>query len=314
MSCLLINDDDISRNLTMSQAVTCMEETFRLHAAGALIAPARSVSNMGEAGKLVFTVGGSTGGGALVGFRAYDMKHFKSPGRDELVAVFCGSTGSIRAVVAGTQLGPIRTGAIGGVAVKYLSHPDSKVLGLIGTGPQGRTQLLAAAAVRQFEKIRVFSRNPQRCAEFAAQMTRESGQPVQAAGSARDAVEDADVLICATVSPTPVIQADWLKPGVHINNIGPKFKNNHEFDLHVAERAARLITDTLAQVDDYGDEFITAQSPLHNSLQELAPFVAGTESIDRSPEEITLFYSLGLAGTEVTLAALVAERMTTQVS
>ncbi len=310
MSYLLITDDDIARHLSMPQAVTCMEEAFRLHAAGTLVAPARSDTDLAEAGKFVFTVGGSTGEKSLVGFRAYDMKHFKSPERDELVAVFSGNTGAIKALVAGTQLGPIRTGAIGGVAIKYLSSSDSKVLGLIGTGPQGRTQLLAAATVRQFDQIRVFSRNSQRCGEFAEQMSSELGQHVQAAISTRETVEGADVLISATVSPTPVIQADWLKPGVHINNIGPKFKNNQELDLSVAERSALLVTDTMAQVEKCGDQFITAASPLHDRLQELSPFVAGSTTSARVDEEITLFYSLGLAGTEVTLAALVAERMT----
>jgi len=312
VSYLLITDDDIARYLSMPQALTCMEESFRLHAADTLIAPARSDTDLAEAGKFVFTVGGSTGDNSLVGFRVYDMKHFKSSERDELVAVFCGNTGAIKALVAGTQLGPIRTGAIGGLAIKYLSRSNSKVLGLIGTGSQGRTQLLAAAAVRQFDKIRVFSRNPQHCGEFAEQMSKELGQLVQPAASTREAVEGADVLICATVSPTSVIQADWLKPGVHINNIGPKFKNNQELDLSVAERAALLVTDTMAQVDQYGDQFITAASPLHDRLQELAPIVAGTIIHERASEEITLFYSLGLAGTEVTLAALVAERMTAQ--
>jgi ornithine cyclodeaminase len=288
-----------------------MEETFRMHAAGTLFAPARSDTDLAEAGKFVFTVGGSTGENSLVGFRAYDMKHFKSPGRDELVAVFCGNTGAIKALVAGTQLGPIRTGAIGGVAIKYLSRSNSKVLGLIGTGPQGRTQLLAAAAVRQFDQIRVFSRNPQRCGEFAKQMSKELDQPIQVAASTREVVEGADVLITATISPTAVIQADWLKPGVHINNIGPKFKNNHELDITVAERAALLVTDTLAQVDKCGDEFITADSPLHSRLQELGPIVA-RPPIDRVSEEISIFYSLGLAGTEVTLAALIAEQMMAQ--
>jgi ornithine cyclodeaminase len=312
LRCLLITDDDIARHLSMSQAVTCMEETFRLHDEGTLIAPARSDSDLAEAGTLVFTVGGSTGENSLVGFRAYDAKHFKSPERDELVAVFCGNTGAIKALVTGTQLGPIRTGAIGGVAIKYLSRSDSKVLGLIGTGPQGRTQLLAAAAVRQFDQIRVFSRNAHRCGEFAEQMSGELSQPVQATATARAAVEDADVLITATVSATPVIQADWLKPGVHINNIGPKFKNNQELDLRVSGRASLLATDTMAQVKKCGEQFITAATPLHDRLQELAPIVAGSAAPDRAVEEITLFYSLGLAGTEVTLAALVAERMTAQ--
>jgi len=280
----------------MAQALTCIEETLRLHAAEKLIAPARSDTDLAEAGKFVFTVGGATGENSLVGFRAYDMKHFESSERDELVAVFCGNTGAIKTLVAGTQLGPIRTGAIGGVAIKYLSRSNSKVLGLIGTGPQGRTQLLAAAAVRQFDQIRVFSRNPQRCGEFADQMSNELGQQVNATASSREAVEGADVVISATVSPTPVIQAEWLKSGVHINNIGPKFKDNHELDLSVAERAALLVTDTMAQVHKCGDRFITSSSPLHDRLQELSPIVAGSAAPERASEEITFFYSLGLAG------------------
>jgi ornithine cyclodeaminase len=142
-------------------------------------------------------------------------------------------------------------------------------------------------------------------------MSKELDQPIQVAASTREVVEGADVLITATISPTAVIQADWLKPGVHINNIGPKFKNNHELDITVAERAALLVTDTLAQVDKCGDEFITADSPLHSRLQELGPIVA-RPPIDRVSEEISIFYSLGLAGTEVTLAALIAEQMMAQ--
>ena len=310
MSYRLISDGDLERRLTMPDAVACMEEAFRRHAAGRLRAPARSETELGEAGKLVFTVGGWPGDDSLVGFRAYDAKHFKSPARDELVAVFDGNTGALKALVAGTQLGPMRTGAIGGAAIKHLSRPDSRVLGLIGTGPQGRTQLLAAAAVRRFDEIRVFSRNTERCREFAERLSAELQQPVRAMGSAREAAEQADVLICATVSPTPVIEADWLKPGVHINNVGPKFRDNQELDLTVAERAAFLITDTLAQVEKYGDQFITAGTPQHDRLQELSPIIEGSVALDRKDDQLTLFYSLGLAGTEVALAALVAEQIT----
>ena len=305
----LITDADIEKCLSMPQAVACMDQAFQRHAAGTLVAPARSETDLGDAGKLVFTVGGWAGENSLVGFRVYDAKHFKSPDRDELVALFCGNTGAIKALVAGTQLGPIRTGAIGGLAIKHLSRADSRVLGVIGTGPQARTQLLAAAAVRQFDEIRIFSRNPERRRDFAERMSTELGQTVQAAASARDAAEAADVLICATVSPTPVVQADWLKPGVHINNVGPKFKNNHELDLSVAQRSTILVTDTLAQVEKCGDQFVTEGSPLHPRLQELAPIVAGSVSFARSDDDVTLFYSLGLAGTEVALAALVAEQL-----
>ena len=298
----LLTDDDVRQQLSMSDAVECMENAFRLHAAGTLQAPARAAVDLGEAGNMIFTVGGTQGENPLAGFRVYDLKHLGGPKRNELVVVFCGRTSALLGLVAGKLLGPIRTGAIGGVAIKYLSDPDAKTLGVIGTGPQAATQLEAAAAVRNLETIKVFSRNEENRWQFAKQMSDKLGREVQAVDSAREAVEKAEIVITATISSTPVLQADWLQPGVHINNIGPKFKDQTELDLDVISQTNRFITDTKAQVDKTGDRFILQGTEHFDSLEELSSIVAGTVEGRREASETTLFYSLGLAGTEMLLA------------
>jgi len=297
----VLTDDDVTKSLRMSAAVACMEDTFRKQAAGILVAPARITSDLDD-GQLVFTTGASKSNPAIVGFRAYDFKQLASPNRSEINAVFSAEDGSLRGLVIGTKLGAVRTGAIGGVAVKHLSNEDSRVLGMIGSGLQARTQLEAAVVVRAFETINVYSRNANRREHFAVEMSEKLGCKISSVHSAQAAVEDADVLICTTKSAVPVVEANWLKPGVHINNVGPKFTNNCEIGFDIAERAACLLTDTPVQMEIFGDQFILHGTPLAGAVVDLADVVAGKLSGRSSSDDITLFYSLGLAGTEVLLA------------
>ena len=315
MTIRILTDSDIE-SVGMANAIACMEEAFRQHAAGSLVAPGRLVSDV-QAGQLVFTVGASVSDSPVLGFRVYDLNQLHSAKRAEITAVLDGTDGSLRGLVTGPLLGAVRTGAIGGVAVKYLARDDAKSLGVIGTGFQARTQLEAAVKVREFTNVKVYSRAPQRRTRFAEHMSRKLDREIRAMDSAQSAVEDADVLICATTSNTPVLDAHWLKPGVHINNVGPKFKNRAELDIPVMERA-RLVTDSPRQAETFGDTFILHGTSMANSIEDLSTIVANASphaksrapcKAERVPDQITLFISLGLAGTEVVLAnQLLAER------
>ena len=308
MTLRVLSDNEIE-SVSMQLAVKCMEDAFRQHAAGNLVAPGRITSDV-NIGKLVFTVGATTTPHPVVGFRCYDFRHLASPRRAELTVVLDAEEGHLLGIVTGPFLGALRTGAIGGVAIDYLAAPDTKVLGLIGTGYQARTQLAAALAVRSFETVRVFSRNAERRCHFADEMRRRFDCDIREVETAQCAAVDADVLICATTSSTPVIQADWIKPGAHINTIGPKFKNNHELGQDVVQQATRLVTDTTAQLKAYGDTFLLHGWPQMDSVEDLSTIVAaaslpsptGGTTCDRSASDMTLFVSLGLAGTEVFLA------------
>ncbi len=297
----ILTDSDLADVLQMSDAVACMEDAFRQKAASELVAPGRMTCQL-QAGQLVFTAGATQGADPVVGFRVYDMKQLHSPDRDEITAVFSGKNGALRGLVIGTDLGAVRTGAIGGVAVKYLARSNAKVLGMIGTGFQARTQLQAASSVRDFETIKVYSRNSERRKQFADEMGQRLNRKIHTVDSSEQATRDADVLIASTTSSRPLVEADWLKPGVHIQNVGPKFKDRHEFSLDVAERAQRRVTDSPAQMEAYGEQFILQGTKLVDSVVDLAEIVTGTVPGRDSEEEITLFYSLGLAGTEVLLA------------
>ena len=308
MALRILTDKEIE-TVSMQLAVECMEDAFRQHAAGNLIAPGRLTSDV-NIGQLVFTVGAATAPQPVVGFRCYDFQHLASPRRAELTVLFDAEDGHLLGIVTGPLLGALRTGAIGGVAIDHLARRETKTLGLIGAGYQARTQLAAALAVRSFSTVRVFSRDPEKRHQFADQMRSQFDCDIQGVETAQHAAEEADVLICATNSSDPVIQADWLKPGVHINTIGPKFKDSHELGPDVGERATRLVTDSPAQLEAYGDTLLLHGGPQMNHVEGLSTIVAsqsppsqtGDPTSTRAATDITCFISLGLAGTEVFLA------------
>ncbi|QDT50854.1 L-lysine cyclodeaminase [Symmachiella dynata] len=301
MAIPLFTDDDVRHKLDMPTAIEVMQQAFGRQAAGTLAAPARLQADL-EVGKLVFTTGAATDSPSCLGFRVYDVTQLHSPGRAELTAVFNTDDGGLKGMVVGPLLGALRTGAIGGVAIKWLSRPDARVLGILGSGYQARTQLEAAVSVREFSEIHIHSRSVERCAAFAEEASKMTTAIVQSCPSAREVVEAADVLICATASSVPVFDPAWLRPGVHINTIGPKFHSASELEASVAGKAQRIVTDSLAQAAAFGEDFILYGSDDLARLVSLSDIISGNEPAPRAAEEISLFYSLGLAGTEVLLA------------
>jgi len=302
MTVRVLGDGDVERLITMSESVEVMAEACRRHAAGTQVAPARLAAPL-EWGQLVFTAGAySDPAGGRIGFRVYDMEHFGSAERDELVAVFDTANGSLLGLVAGSALGPLRTGAIGGAAVDTLARADASTLALIGTGKQARTQLAAACAVREFTRIRAFSRTAARCREFCREMSGSVGMDIEPADSAQQAVADADVVICSTVSDNPVLEADWIAAGTHVQNVGPKFRDSSELPVALYQAADVLVTDAPAQLADYGDRFLVAGTPDAERVVSLGEVISGAATGRTSDDQVTLFCSLGLAGTEVALA------------
>ena len=121
------------------------------------------------------------------------------------------------------------------------------------------------------------------------------------------------MLICASNSPTPILEAGWLRPGTHINTIGPKFKDGHELPVEAARKSHTIVTDSLRQVDgydSYASPYFLQHTPERKRMIELDEIVAGQRKGRSSPDELTLFCSVGLAGTEVVLADAVFNLLT----
>ncbi|MFC7225973.1 hypothetical protein N0B31_01045 [Salinirubellus salinus] len=296
----LLTDDDVAA-LEPSEVVGAMERAVRLHATGELRAPPRwSVEAVGAGGNeppgdLVFTCGATP---EAIGFRVYETLG-SGEGHTQLTAVWDGQNGRFRGLVEGHRLGVARTAGLNGVAIDHLARDDASVLGVLGTGPQARMGARVACAVREFDSARVFSPTREHRETFAERMAAKLGVPVEAHESAEPVVRESDVLYVATDARSPVFEPDWVRDGTHVCTLGPKFEGAHEVPLALADRASAVVTDSLAQVDGYADyrdpSFLAPER-----FVELGDVVSA--ELGRDPADVTLFCSVGLAGTEVVLA------------
>jgi ornithine cyclodeaminase len=286
----VISDGDVRATLRAGAAVRVSRDALVDAYRGTLKAPPRTGIDVGST-ELVFTAGGNASGTA--GFRCYGLW----PGHaDQLVAVW-DNKGSLRGVVVGTALGALRTGGLGGAAVDALAKPDASVCAVIGSGTQSWAQLWAACAVRTFSEVRVSSPTPENRAKFAARARDELGLNAVDLADSVAAVRDADVVLVATKSATPVLPATAFAPGCHVNTIGPKLRGASELPPELASVAAIVATDSPAQAAAYGNPFFTGRKLAH-----LGGIIAGDLPGRISEGQITLYCATGLAGAEVLLA------------
>jgi ornithine cyclodeaminase len=297
---LVLDDGKVRQLLESAAAIAAVRDSLAAQHAGRLIAPARLHADLGD-GDLLFTVGRLAG--TSYGFRVYDtMPTVES---DQVTVVYDDVSGRLAGVVTGEFLGAARTGAIGAVAVDVLARPDAGTLALIGSGSQAWTQLWAIRAVRALREVRVYSRDVAHRETFAQRARTELGLPAVAVGDPATALAGADVVVLATSSATPVIESGWIaEAGVHVTTLGPKLTNGHECPPDLAERADVILTDSLAQLGAYRAPFFLS-AVTQQRIGALSAAVAAAGPRRASPDQTTLFCSVGLAGTDVAVAAAV---------
>ncbi|MFG3120499.1 ornithine cyclodeaminase family protein [Streptomyces sp. NPDC048201] len=289
----VFDDTDVRDRLGAGTAVRAMRAAILAHHEGTVQAPPRVRADLGG-GHLVFTAGHLREQG-LFGFRAYDTL----VGAEQLVAVWDARDGSLAALVHGAELGARRTGAIGAVAVDVAAGPGPVRVGMVGAGTQAWTQLWALLAVREVAEVVVAARRPGRAEAFARRAADELGVRTRAARTVEDAVRDRDVVIVATNSAVPVLDAGWIAPGTHVNTVGPKTVSRHEVPAALARRASVVLTDSPAQAASYPEPHVFAV----DAMVDLGAVLAGAVAARTDAGQITVFSSVGLAGTEVALAA-----------
>jgi ornithine cyclodeaminase/alanine dehydrogenase-like protein (mu-crystallin family) len=294
----VLTDNDIRQLLPAGTAVAWMRNALLDADAGRLASPARVHAELGS-GRLVFTAGALEG--EWYGYRSYDTLP-TSPG-EQLVVVHDWQSGRLRGMAVGNELGPRRVGAIGGVVADELANPGARILGLVGTGLQARNQLWAISVVRDLAEVRVFSRDGGRRAEFADRARAELSLPIRAVESARAAVEGADLVVLATSSSSPVIDSAWVGPGTYLTTLGPKQVGHAEFGADLVARADVAVTDSIAQISAYDPPNVLVGTPAEDRLVNLGAVVSGSATGRTSDDDVVVFCSVGLAGTEAFLLA-----------
>jgi ornithine cyclodeaminase/alanine dehydrogenase-like protein (mu-crystallin family) len=213
--------------------------------------------------------------------------------------------GELCAIVQVFAMGALRTGAASGVATRYLSNPDARILGVIGSGRQARTQVEAISKVRTLKEVRVFSRSVNKRAAFCADLKSSFGLDARPVDEAWQAADGAQIIVTSTTSTEPVLLGHWLSPGTHINAIGANYEHRRELDSNAVARACVIATDDREQVQY---ESTDLAAPVKEGLlswdkvQSLGDIVAGKGQGRSSRNDITLFKSLGVAIEDVALA------------
>lgn len=226
-----------------------------------------------------------------------------------VVVAFDAASGNVSAMLEGSSLTAIRTGAGSGVAIDLLARKDSKVVAIFGAGAQGRTQLEAACAVRKIEKAWIYDSDTKRAEAFAKEMAGQGPIPsaLEPASTAQAAVHDADIICTATTSTSPVFADADLKPGVHISAIGSYTPEMVEVPAETIVRAKVFVDSRSAVLAEAGDLIQPMQKGLITEAHvraELGEIILGNKPGRESETEITFFKSVGVAVQDAIAAQL----------
>jgi len=218
-------------------------------------------------------------------------------------------TGAPLAVMDGTTLTDLRTGAAGGVAAKYLSREESRVVGLIGLGRQARTQLRAIMEVRDIQKVKIYDRSKESTVSFIEDMEKEMGVEIESEPNAHE-VCDCDILVTTTPVKSPVVKAGWIREGTHINAIGADAAGKEELDPMILKNA-NVIVDAILQASHSGEVNVPISNGIFSVNEiyaELGQVVSGIKQGRENDSDITVFDSTGLAIQDVVTADLAYQR------
>ena len=305
-SLLLLGASDLRVALPMPAAIAAMKRAFAAVSAGEASMPLRGVIDAGAGTTLVM-------GAALPGIGLASKTVSVFPGNvgrgrpvvSGLVTVLDPETGVPVAICDGTFLTAWRTGAASGAATDLLARPDARRAAVLGSGAQARTQLLAIAAVRPLERVRVWSVDGAGLARFLAEMSGQVEAELLPAESAAHALDGAEIVCTATTASEPVFPGALLEAGAHLNAVGAYQLHTREIDAAAVGRSRVFVDQLEAALAEAGDLVLAEQEGATRRADwtELGAVVAGPSRGRRNAGEITFFKSVGLAAQDVAAAA-----------
>lgn len=297
---ILLRERHVTELLKIQTAIEAVEEVLRDQAEGAatnrpryrVAAPASQLHLMAAGDRRL----------GVYGFKAYTASR---KGARFLVCLYEAETGDLLAMIEADRLGQMRTGAATGVATKYMARQDADTVGIIGTGWQSESQLLAVCAVRPIKTIKAYSRNRERSEAFARKMTSLLRAEVAPAETAEEAVRDQMIVITATSARDPVLKGEWVAPGAHVNAVGSNFLSKSEIDVETVRRASVVAVDSAEQSRvEAGDLLPAVERGVISweGVTELGRIVAGHVKGRTNDDDITLFKSNGIALEDISTA------------
>jgi thiomorpholine-carboxylate dehydrogenase len=291
---LFLNEEQVRQHLRMADLIPAMEKALIDFSAGKVTQPVRSVIKVDPPGGFLGLMPALTPDGLGLKAVTFYPSNAERGIPTHMATIFLvePQTGTPLAIMDGRLITEMRTAAVSAAATKLLGAPDAKILAILGSGVQARSHVEALRVVRNFETIRVWSPT----AEHADRFAKEIGAPAM---SAEEAVRDADVIVTATSSKTPVLKGSWLKPGCHVNAIGACRPDWRELDDDAMQGSVVFVDSREGALKESGDVILS-----HAKIYaELGEALAG--KIPTRASETTIFKSLGMAVEDIAAAMLV---------
>jgi alanine dehydrogenase len=240
-----------------------------------------------------------------------DNKKNNMPYIQGMVNLFDGNNGAPRAVLDGMTITSLRTGAASGLATSLLSRKDSTNCTIFGAGVQGRTQLEAVCAVRDIKKAVVFDALPVAAEKFAKEMAEQLGIEIAVAKTSKDAVADADIICCASISEIPVFEDCDLPDGVHINAVGSYKPHVQEVPEEMVLRSRLFVDHVESVLEETGDLIIPINKGIlteKHIVAEIGEVAAGNVVGRTSDLQITFFKTVGVAVQDLAAATTILQK------
>ena len=297
---LILTKSDLEKVLTMKEVIEVVETAFSELTRGTATLPLRTgITLSEEAGWMGVMPGylekmGSLSTKIVTVFEKNLEK--KLPTIMATVILNSTETGAPLAIMEGTFITAMRTGAVSGVATKYLAREDSKTVGVFGAGVQARTQLMAVCAMRNIERAFVHDKFEVRANVFATEMSGNLNIAIETR-KPEDVVKESDIIITATTAETPIFDGNLVNPGTHLNLIGSFKPDVREVDEVVIKRSKIVVDQKSAALEEAGDIIIPLKAGIiteEDIYAELGELVTGIKPGRTSDSEITLFKSVGL--------------------
>lgn len=287
-----LTEADIQQLLTMPIALEAMAEAHQALAENRAIDIPRARIHLPAGTQHVLQA--AAPGLGYIGFKYY---YTRPTGKSFYVHLINTETAKLEAVIEAVWMSMVRTGAASGVATDHLAVKDAGVLGQIGAGYQGQSQLEAVCRVRQIRTAKVYARNRDKLVAWCEKMSKKTGIPVLPAESAEAAVRGAHVVNVITKSAEPVLKGEWLEPGQHINAAGSNALTRREIDDAVVRKCDVITVDSRGTAEKECGDLLPAVEKgwvRWNQLTEIGEVIAGKAPGRTSAGQLSLYESHGM--------------------
>jgi len=305
---ILLSEQDVRMVLPMDNLISAMETALVAFSANQVAQPLRTVIEVGLQKAFFGVMPACIPEPAALGAKLVTVfgsnEAVGLPTHLATIVLLDSMTGELLAVMDGRYITEARTAAVSAVSTKLLAREGAGTLAMIGSGVQARSHLEAIGRVRPLRSVRVWSPNPDHRSAFGREMQPRTTAAIAVCPSAREALDGADIVVLATAAREPVVRSDWIAAGAHICAVGACRPDQREMDSALVARGRLFVDSRTGALTEAGDVLLAMKDGAVSIAGELGELAAGLVAGRESPDDVTIFKSLGMAVEDVAAAHL----------